>query len=140
MITFTVDDKTKAKSAALGPAVEKAINNAVALLAYGALADAQKSIQKGAKTGRTYKRRNVTHQASAPGEAPASDTGRLVASGRVDQPETFVANMVFSAQNAGYLEYGTRRMAARPFMRPAGEAQRDKAKAIFDKEIAKVPK
>lgn len=140
MITFTVDDKTKQSSANLGPAIEKAMNNAVALLAYSALSMAQQSIQKGPKTGVVYKRRNVRHQASAPGEAPATDTGRLVASGRVDQPQSLVANLIFSADYAAALEYGTRHMAARPFMRPAGEAQRAKAKAIFDKEIAKVMK
>jgi hypothetical protein len=42
--------------------------------------EAIKSIQSGSKTGRTYKRYNPTrtHRASAPGEAPASDTGNLV--------------------------------------------------------------
>jgi hypothetical protein len=41
-------------------------------------ADAIRSIQSGSKSGEIYKRRSVEHQASAPGEAPATDTGNLV--------------------------------------------------------------
>src|SRR5687768_17301699 len=40
--------------------------------------EAKRSILDGNKTGLLYTRRTVTHRASAPGEAPASDTGRLV--------------------------------------------------------------
>ena len=41
--------------------------------------DARLSIMKGPKTGRIYPRPGgKTHQASAPGESPANDTGRLV--------------------------------------------------------------
>ena len=49
--------------------------------------EAIKSIQSGSKTGRTYKRYNPTrtHRASAPGEAPASDTGNLVSNIMVQQ-------------------------------------------------------
>ncbi len=35
-------------------------------------------IQNGEKTGRIYRRRGIEHQASAPGEPPASDTGRAM--------------------------------------------------------------
>ena len=42
--------------------------------------EAVKSIQSGAKSGIVYEKYNPrrTHRASAPGEAPASDTGNLV--------------------------------------------------------------
>ena len=36
--------------------------------------EAKQSIQRGTKSGKLYKRRSVVHQASAPGEAPASDS------------------------------------------------------------------
>ena len=42
--------------------------------------EAVKSIMQGPKTGRIYEKYNPrrTHKASAPGQAPASDTGNLV--------------------------------------------------------------
>ena len=42
--------------------------------------EAIKSIQTGPKSGRIYEKYNPrrTHKASAPGQAPASDTGNLV--------------------------------------------------------------
>lgn len=57
---------------------------------------------------------------SMPGEAPARDTGKLERSIQVDvDPTQF--NMVLSANDskARELEYGTRYMLARPFLRPA---------------------
>jgi len=69
-----------------------------------------------AKSGRIYKRRGVTHQASAPGEPPASDTGTLVNSRRIERyPDRYAAALIFSAKHALPLELGTRDMDARPF-------------------------
>ena len=49
--------------------------------------EAIKSIQQGAKSGIVYEKYNPrrTHRASAPGEAPASDTGNLVSKKIVKQ-------------------------------------------------------
>lgn len=60
--------------------LNKNINSAIKKSAYLVQATTVKNIQRGNKTGLTYKRRSITHQASAPGEYPASDTGRLAAS------------------------------------------------------------
>lgn len=68
------------------------------------------------KTGRVYKRRGVVHQASAPGEAPASDSGTLVNARRIEIDETNVAaRLIFSALHALFMERGTRNVAPRPF-------------------------
>ena len=75
----------------------------------------------GPKSGRLYGR----HQASAPGEMPAVDLGNLVANVNaemVDQTNGIVHTG--SVDYAVHLEYGTVRMAARPFMTPAAEAER----------------
>ena len=78
------------------------------------------------KTGQTYRRRTITHRASAPGEAPATDTARLKASVRA---RFFTGGL--SAEigtNVGYgrmLEFGTRNIAPRPWLNPAFEAERD---------------
>ncbi|WP_337187593.1 HK97-gp10 family putative phage morphogenesis protein [Phenylobacterium sp.] len=88
-------------------------------------AEAKKSIVSGQKSGRIYRRRSVLHQASAPGQAPASDTGRLVNSitsglnpGKL---ESFVVAGRGLVKYARMLEHGTIKMAARPFMFPALE-------------------
>lgn len=68
-----------------------------------------------AKSGHVYGR----HQASAPGQAPAIDTG-LLANSQVAEmtgPTTAIAG--FAAEYAPHLEFGTVRMAARPFLGPA---------------------
>lgn len=72
--------------------------------------------------GRTYRRRGRVHVASAPGRPPAVDTGRLRASyawrtGK-DAGGPFV-EVGSNVEYAPFLEFGTRRMAARPHLRPA---------------------
>lgn len=72
------------------------------------------------KTGRIYRRRGVAHQASAPGESPASDTGNLLRSINTSvSPAALTGNVNFGTIYSRYLEYGTAKMAPRPFARPA---------------------
>ena len=88
-------------------------------------ARAVRSITSGPKTGEIYRRRGVEHQASAPGEAPASDTGLLVRlSGTRYEPNELSGFVNFAAKYAAPLEFGTFRMEPRPFLRPALEAER----------------
>lgn len=64
-----------------------------------------------------------THQASAPGEFPAIDTGALVNSIQTEMQG--LQGIVYTNQEyAVYLEYGTIRMSPRPFMIPATERER----------------
>ena len=91
-------------------------------------ADAKRSILEGGKTGKLYKRRTVVHRASAPGEAPASDTGRLVNSINSYLDKAGKSALVIAGRGtviyAAMLEFGTRFIAARPFMFPALEKNR----------------
>ena len=100
------------------------------------LNDANRSIANGPKSGRVYKRGNVEHQASAPGEAPATDTGRLIASGRAGaevKGDVIRALVEYKVDYAAYLEFGTRKMAPRPYLIPAIERNRARiAKLISD--------
>jgi HK97 gp10 family phage protein len=86
-------------------------------------ADIVRSIQRGPASGITYKKSNPTriHTASAPGEAPMSDTGRLANSITFDRIGDLTATVGSQLNYAPWLEYGTSRMAARPFFRPAVE-------------------
>ncbi len=115
------------------PAVQKNIESELTKAVFASAkhveAEAKRSITAGGKTGRIYKRRSVTHQASAPGEAPASDTGRLVNSINSylngSKLESFVVAGRGIVKYATSLEFGTRKMSARPFMFPALEKSKD---------------
>ena len=85
--------------------------------------EAIKSIQTGAKSGVVYQMYNPRreHRASAPGQAPASDTGNLVSKIIVKQKTRNITNVESNANYSAYLEYGTSKMEPRPFMLPAFE-------------------
>ncbi len=76
---------------------------------------AKSKISGGGRSGRVYGR----HQASAPGEFPKSETGQLVSSllFRVggDKLSAFFGTKLAYGR---YLEFGTSRMAARPWLQP----------------------
>ena len=62
------------------------------------------------------------HTASAPGESPATDTGRLASSITNGLGEDFAGLFAVVGTNvvyAPFLELGTTRMAPRPFLRPS---------------------
>jgi HK97 gp10 family phage protein len=79
-------------------------------------AQAKLNISGGARTGRLYKRRSIVHRASAPGEYPKTDTGRLVSSISVEKGEGF-ALVGSNLEYAPLLEYGTPKMDARPWLK-----------------------
>ena len=86
-------------------------------------AEAIRSIQTGAKSGVMYQMYNPRreHRASAPGQPPASDTGNLVSKIIVRQKSQDVTSVESNANYSAFLEYGTSKMEARPFMLPAFE-------------------
>lgn len=67
------------------------------------------------KHGREYRRRTRIHRASAPGEAPAIDTGNLVNSIKTTFPNSVTGVIGIGAEYAYYLEFPLNR----PFVRPA---------------------
>lgn len=94
-------------------------------------------IQQPPKTGHVYRRNTVEHQASAPGESPASDTGRLAQSITTSyDPSRITGYVNVSTEYAAALEFGTPRIAPRPYARVS---LAEKAKEIQDdiaREIA----
>lgn len=88
-----------------------------------------KASLEGSRSGRIYRIRGKEHQASAPGEAPAVDTGNLKGSIKVGEVTEDHAVLETNADYAAYLEFGTRHMAARPFMRPSVENHIDEIEA-----------
>jgi hypothetical protein len=92
-------------------------------------------------TGREYQRKTVTHTASAPGEPPAPDTGRLRNSTQSEvlaMPDGALGIVSVNTEYAAALELGTDKIAARPFI---GRLARDYAarlQAVFAR-FARLP-
>lgn len=91
---------------------------------------AQLSITRGAVSGKN-------HVPSAPGQPPNQDTGVLA-----DNIEAVMTGPLTAevSSNAGYsrpLEYGTSKMAARPFMRPARDKEEKAVRALVAKAVEK---
>lgn len=79
-----------------------------------------KQSMEGPKHGKMYiKSTGVIHVASAPGEAPAIDTGALHNATRAIPKGEMEWWVVMDTEYAMHLEFGTRRMAARPSLGPA---------------------
>ena len=103
--------------------------------------EAIKSIQTGAKSGVMYQKYNPRreHRASAPGQAPASDTGNLVSKITVKQKSLNVVHVESNADYSSFLEYGTSKMEARPFMLPAFEkSKKPILNAVFNRVKKKI--
>ena len=68
------------------------------------------------------------HQASAPNEAPATDTGNLVNSAYTKKMGDADYETGFTAEYAAHLEFGAPKaaIAPRPFLRPAVEAVKER--------------
>lgn len=130
MVTITLSGGKELQAAlkAMGPKLQAEVGKAVTGTALELQGDVKKRIQRGPASGRTYRKSNPTrvHQASAPGQAPATDTGRLVSSITFDTQGPLTATIGSRLVYALWLEYGTSRMAARPYFRPAVEAMRAK--------------
>lgn len=85
-------------------------------------------------SGRIYRRGKTTHQASAAGEPPSTDTGRLLGSINYTvgaDGRDIVGRVSANTEYAKYLEYGTTKMKPRPFLRPSLEEARRIIVGIF---------
>ena len=89
-------------------------------------AEAQRSITAGSVSG-------MGHVPSLPGEPPNNDTGVLKDNIEAARTGPMVAIVGSYAPYSAPLEFGTSRMAARPFMIPARDKKRDEvAKMVAD--------
>jgi len=90
-------------------------------------------------TGRIYKRGDIVHQASSPGDPPATDTGFLKSSIGINQ-EFLFAEIIANTNYAGFLEDGTSKMKARPYMKPSMEEAIPQVTTLFDAALRRVLK
>ena len=116
-------DETLKAFSRLGEAGNREGGKAVAATAQKVRGDAIKSVQRGVKSGVVYTRssgQNLSpmHQASAPGQAPATDTGMLVSSIKAES-KNLTGRVYSDLKYSFWLEYGTLYMRPRPFLNPA---------------------
>ena len=104
---------------------------------------AKMSILRGSKSGDIVTKYNPsrTHQQSAAGEAPASDTGYLANSishqvivENKGTSKSYTGIVSASAEYAIHLEFGTTNMRARPFLHPALRQNSKKILGYFRQE------
>ena len=81
-------------------------------------ANRMKIVVQEPKSGRIYKRGKKFHTASAPGQAPATDSGNLVSSIMPAMADDLTGEIMLNDYGV-YLEFGTNRIAARPFIIPS---------------------
>jgi phage gpG-like protein len=129
----------------LGAKGETELFRAVQATAIEVRGEIVKKYQRGPKTGEIYteifrmiggrpvpigprqgNNLSPSHQSSAPGEAPATDTGRLASSVEYKMESRLTATVGSNVVYGSYLEFGTQRIAARPAWRPTIEEARPK--------------
>jgi HK97 gp10 family phage protein len=115
----------------MGTGMEREVGKA--LFAAGNLiqVDAQLSITDGAVSGKG-------HVPSRPGEAPNADTHLLADNIETVQPKPLLVEVSSNAPYSAELEFGTSKMAARPFMEPAAARKRKEAVQIVRDHVAAV--
>ena len=136
-ITVTNLDAVKRALDQYGAKAEKEI--ATVLDAVGtSIINGVKKQMRASKSGRTYKRgkKGRDHVASAPGEAPAVDTGRLINSSiykkNISPLELVVGSNVKYSE---YLEFGTRKIKPRPAWLLEVYAHREKLDKLVEAAI-----
>jgi HK97 gp10 family phage protein len=114
-----------------GPAMEREVGKALFAAGNRIQVAAQISITEGAVSGKK-------HVASAPGQPPNQDTGVLGNNIETVLREPLLVEVSSNAPYSALLEFGTSRMAARPFMAPARDAERSNAEKLVAAAVKRV--
>jgi HK97 gp10 family phage protein len=80
------------------------------------------------------------HVPSRPGEPPNQDTGVLASNIETVQISPVLVEVSSNAPYSAPLEFGTSKMAARPFMRPARDKMRAEVTELVRRAVAKIAK
>lgn len=99
------------------PAVRRQISRGIFVAAQEVQTEARLLIMAGSVSGKD-------HVASSPGEAPNNDTGFLAANIEATRTGELSSQVESKAEYGAALEYGTSKMAARPYMAPALQRKR----------------
>lgn len=116
-----------------GPAMEREVGAGLFAAGERIQVEAQTGITTGAVS-------EGKHQPSKPGEYPNQDTGVLANNIETTQVAPLVVEVSSNAPYSAALEFGTSKMAARPFMRPSRDAKRKEAEQLVRRAVARVVK
>lgn len=107
----------------LGITTEKVMQEALVLSGKKVKREARMMINTSSPSGRFY----GNHRASSAGEPPRTDTGNLVRNIDVKEGKGIVRVGIMSqkAIYGAYLEFGTRHIAPRPWLKPSTDKSRD---------------
>lgn len=108
--------------------VTAGVSKAVYTAADMVRAEAHRSITAGSISGKG-------HKPSAPGSAPNNDTDFLRNNLSINRKTLLEAEVSSNAPYSVALEFGTSKMAARPFMRPARDKVAQQAGKLLAREI-----
>jgi len=101
---------------AMMPQIRQAVMRGVISWAGRVEAEGTRLIVDVPGTGKIYRRRGVDHQASAPGEPPASDTGTLANSVFITPFEPMLmARITWATAYAARLQFGDEKIEPRPW-------------------------
>lgn len=114
-----------------GPEVIRAAERVLFVGADMIRAHAHQGISRGSVSGKG-------HVASSPGQFPNRDSGVLQAQLTSSLTGPLEAKVEANAPYSAALEFGTSKMAARPFLRPSRDAESPKIRKLFAKEIGKL--
>lgn len=116
-----------------GEGIEKYVGPALFSAGELLATEAQVSITRGSVSGKN-------HVPSSPGEPPNADTHLLSNSIEVTQPKPLLVRVTSQAPYSAALEFGTSKMEARPFMRPARDKTRKEGLALIQRGVAQFVK
>lgn len=115
-------------------AYREAIRRIIASSGQDTMNTAKQSIQENSGGGRTYEKYKPrrTHTASSAGKPPNTDTGFLVSNiTLVFDIDQLGVSVESQADYSGFLEFGTSKMQARPYLQPALEENKPKIRRKF---------
>lgn len=128
-VKVTGDEEVKRKLLSLGDKMTEAVDLGVYATAEDIRDTAVKSIQT-VSSGRVVKRSKqgggtYDHIAAAPGNAPNTDSGKLVESIATEKKDDAFYEVGTSLPYGNHLEVGTKKMLPRPWLVPAMNAKAD---------------
>lgn len=117
--------------------IVKAVEDAVTATGLELRGEIIEAIQSGPASGHVYEKYTPrrTHQASAAGEAPMSDTGRLAGSVTFNRESDLTVTVGSNLVYAAWLEFGTIKMAPRPVWQPKAEEMAPKFAQRLERAI-----
>jgi HK97 gp10 family phage protein len=100
--------------------------------------EAQALIMRGSASGQVGGKHQ--HIRSQPGDPPMNEFGTLHGGIETVQVAPLVVQVSSTAAHSKPLEFGTSKMAARPYMRPARDAKRREARDRFAAQVERIVK